>query len=182
VRHSPIIRLIAALAVVAGAACGGRDGGGDEASKPFRPVMAGDVAPAYATVMLAGDSVRVGGTAGLDSVTLLNVWATWCESCREEFADLERLHTTFAPRGLRVIAVSVDAGATETVRRFVESQKTTFAVAHDREGRIQQVYSSVGVPSTYLIARDGRVAWALTGNLHADPAAIRSAVERALAR
>ncbi len=39
---------------------------------------------------------------------LMNVWATWCAPCVEEFPDLERLHRTYGPEGLDVVVVSID--------------------------------------------------------------------------
>jgi len=146
----------------------------------FRPLGVGDVAPRYETVSLAGDTIRVGGAA--QPVTLVNVWATWCESCREEFADLDRISKDYAKRGVRVVAVSVDQGSVAGVQRFVSSVRPSFPVAHDPAGRIQRLYAAVGVPSTYVVGADGRVAWRLTGNLHADPDQVRQELDKALTR
>ena len=176
------------MLLLAGAACSARDAAaGDSVAsaavpdEAFRPLVAGDAAPAYAAVTLAGDSVRMGDGAGAQPLTLLNVWATWCTSCREEFADLERLQREMGPRGLRVVAVSVDHGGTAKVARFVRAQGTTFAVVHDGAGRVRDAYRAVGVPESYLIAPDGTVLWRHAGGLHGAPDAARSAVERALA-
>jgi cytochrome c biogenesis protein CcmG, thiol:disulfide interchange protein DsbE len=146
----------------------------------FRPLAPGDTAPAYAAVTLAGDSVRLGAGAGAQPLTLLNLWATWCTSCREEFADLEALQRALGPRGLRVLAVSVDRGGTDKVARFVRAQGTTFAVAHDPAGAVRDRYRAVGVPESYLIAPNGTVLWRHAGGLHGAPEAARAAVERAL--
>jgi cytochrome c biogenesis protein CcmG, thiol:disulfide interchange protein DsbE len=139
----------------------------------FRPLVVGDTAPAYAVRTLAGDSVRVG--AG--TPVLLNVWATWCTSCREEMADLAALERTYAPRGVRVLAVSVDAGDGTRVRRFVEAEKLPFAVAHDPAGVVQKRFQAVGVPETYLISADGRLLWVQRGGLHGAPAAVRATLD-----
>ena len=167
------------ILVTAGACAGG--GGASETDAAFRPIAVGDAAPAYTVAALDGDSVRVGGGPS-DGLTVVNVWATWCESCREEFADLERMQRDFANRGVRIVAVSVDQGSTTAVERFAREQKSTFPVAHDREGRIQRLYTAVGVPSTYLIGRDGKIAWRHTGSLHANPAELRGAIERQLGK
>jgi peroxiredoxin len=164
------------LLAAVGACNGGRE---SEANAAFRPIAVGDAAPSYTVASLDGDSIRLGGGPS-DGLTVVNVWATWCESCREEFADLEQMQRDFASRGVRIVAVSVDQGSTTAVERFVREQKATFPVAHDREGRIQRLYAAVGVPSTYLIGRDGRIAWRHTGSLHADPAELRGAIERQL--
>jgi peroxiredoxin len=140
---------------------------------PFRPLVVGDTAPSYAVRTLAGDSVRVG--AG--TPVLLNVWATWCTSCREEMADLAALDRAYAPRGVRVLAVSVDVGDGTRVRRFVESEKLPFAVAHDPAGIVQKTFQAVGVPETYLISGDGRMLWVQRGGLHGAPAAVKATLD-----
>jgi len=139
----------------------------------FRPLSVGDPAPAYAVRTLAGDSMRVG--AG--TPVLLNVWATWCTSCREEMADLAALERAYAPRGVRVLAVSVDAGDGTRVRRFVEAEKLPFAVAHDPAGEVQRSFQAVGVPETYLISGDGKLLWVQRGGLHGAPDAVRAALD-----
>lgn len=145
---------------------------------PFRPLVVGDSAPAYGVRTLAGDSVRVG--AG--QPVLLNVWATWCTSCREEMADLATLDREYAPRGVRVLAVSVDAGDGTRVRRFAEAEHLPFAVAHDPAGIVQRRFQAVGVPETYLISGDGRLLWVQRGGLHGAPAAVRATLDSAVGR
>src|SRR5262245_33255733 len=71
------------------------------ASAEDRPAPAPPV-PASATEILA--AVRAPGAAG----TLVNMWATWCVPCREEFPDLLRLRSAYRERGLRVLLVSGD--------------------------------------------------------------------------
>ena len=167
------------MAALAAAALVGACRRSDSAAQPasdaaFRPLAVGDTVPAYVARTLRGDSVRIG--AG-EPLTLVNVWATWCTSCREEFATLEGVQRAYAPRGLRVVAVSVDLGHPERVASFAAAQGATFTIALDPQGRIQQQFQVVGVPSTYLVARDGRLLWAYTGEL---PDSVRSAVDRAM--
>jgi peroxiredoxin len=139
----------------------------------FRPIQVGDRAPAYAARTLSGDTVRVGAGAPV----LLNVWATWCTSCREEMADLAALSREYAPNGVTVLAVSVDAGDGVRVRRFAESEKLPFVVAHDPGGEVQKAFQAVGVPETYLISGDGRMLWVQRGGLHGAPANVRTTLD-----
>lgn len=144
-----------------------------------KPLAAGAMSPAYKAAALAGDTIAFGGAASTD-VVLLNVWATWCTSCKEEFAELERIRGAYAARGLRVVAVSVDQGGDEKVRQFVAAQKSTFPVAHDREAKISALYGVVGLPATYLLSRDGTVAWTLTGSFLVDSVGLARALDRTL--
>lgn len=160
----------------AAAGCDGRRKDGVEV---FRPLAVGEAAPAYEAITLTGDSVHLGGAG---PVTLLNVWATWCTSCREEMQDLETMQRDFGTRGLRILAVSLDKGDGTRVQRYAESQHLTFPIAHDPDGIVQQRYSTVGVPESYLIGRNGTLLWRQTGGLHGNTAAARDAVERAIQR
>ena len=163
-----------ALLLALSASCAGKDD--EPRGAAFRPLAVGEVIGAYAVPTLAGDTVRLGGTG---RVTVLNVWATWCTSCREEMADLTALHEEFAPRGIRVLAVSLDA-EDDRVRRFVEEENLTFAVARDPEHRVEQVYQVVGVPETFVIGSDGRLLWRHIGNVHAVMDSVRAVLAAAV--
>src|SRR5690348_12573432 len=149
---------VAALALVTTSACSKQ---AESRGEAFRPLMVGDTKPAYRAVSLGGDTVRVG--AG--TPVLLNVWATWCESCKEEMADLAALEKKYAPEHVKVVAVSVDNGDGTRVKRFAESEKLPFIVAHDPAGEVQHKFQAVGVPETYLVSGDGRLLWVRRGGL-----------------
>jgi peroxiredoxin len=132
----------------------------------------------YRATTLSGTSVQLGGRGG--PLTLVNVWATWCTSCREEMQDLATIDHEYASRGLRVVAVSVDAGSETLVRRFVQRESLTFPVVHDRAGTIQKQYHIVGVPTSYLIGAGGRLLWQQVGGIHGNLPKVRVEVEKAL--
>jgi peroxiredoxin len=163
----------ACIAAIALAGCKSQSDGA-----AFHPLEVGAVVPEYAIASLAGDTVRV--RPG-EKPTVLNVWATWCTSCREEMAALDSLNREFGPRGARVVGVSVDEGSTNVVRRFAEANHLAFTIAHDQPGDIQRSYRIVGVPTTFIIASDGRLMWMHTGNIIDTFAETRAAVERAVA-
>jgi cytochrome c biogenesis protein CcmG, thiol:disulfide interchange protein DsbE len=106
-------------------------------------------------------------------VVMLNIWATWCAPCREEMPSLEVLQRAYGPRGLAIVAVSVDdSDATAVVRGFVREYGLTFDVLHDASGSVRDIYQTTGVPETFVIARDGTIRkkaalaqnWASPGN------------------
>ena len=89
---------------------------------------------------------------------LLNVWATWCDPCREEMPSLEQLYREYQERGLRVVAISIDDdGQAELIREFVREHNLTFDVLHDPRGGIMRQYPVRGVPQTFLISRRGQI-------------------------
>jgi peroxiredoxin len=128
------------------AACGG-------AGVPA-PAGVGDAAPPYQAVSVAGDSVRLDQFSG--QVVLLNVWATWCEPCREEMPALEVLHRELGAAGLRIMAASIDVRtADHEVRQFIADYDLTFPVLRDPDDRVSRIFQLSGVPNTVLVGRDG---------------------------
>lgn len=130
----------------------------------FMPLDVGSRAPDYVATTLRGDSVSLSAFRG--EVVLLNIWATWCAPCVREMPALQRLHETMAGQGLNIVAVSVDAPPTTLnplgqlatdVQDFIDRFGLTFTVLHDPSGDIQTVFQTNGLPTTYIIDRDGRI-------------------------
>ena len=70
--------------------------------------------------------------------------------------SLEALYRDFGPRGLQVVAVSVDPAAdASAVRAFARTFGLTFDVLHDPAGAIRQAYQATGVPENFVIGADG---------------------------
>ena len=60
-------------------------------------------------------------------VVLVNIWATWCAPCREEFPGLVRVAQKYRDKGLKVILVSADFDTeTDAVKRFLTEQRVDF--------------------------------------------------------
>ena len=118
-------------------------------------VEIGKRAPNFTAVDIQnGDSVSLhASTEG--QVTLVNIWATWCIPCRAEMPAMEKLYKELGPKGLRIIAISIDEGSTEDVRRFVKEYGLTFDVLQDRSGDIQRVFQTTGVPESFLLDKKG---------------------------
>ncbi|HET9948276.1 MAG TPA: TlpA disulfide reductase family protein [Longimicrobiales bacterium] len=151
---APGIAAAAALSTLA--ACGGD-------APALRPVRVGDPAPAYAAVSLEGDSVRL---SDLDGPVVLNLWATWCQPCREEMPELQELAERYDGR-LEVVGVSIDSrGSEPTVRNFLDQLGVGFRILHDPEQRFVSTFRTIGVPETFLIDREGIVRARWTGPFH----------------
>lgn len=121
----------------------------------------GSSAPAFSAKTLPrGETPALTKTLGSykGEVVLLNVWATWCGPCRDEMPSIEALHKGYGPKGLKVVAVSVDApGDTQKIEDFVREFGLTFEVLHDIDGKIRQEYRTTGVPETFVIDREGKI-------------------------
>lgn len=131
----------------------------------FGPLETGARAPAFEARTLDGRPASLEELRG--RVVLLNVWATWCAPCVREMPALERLHRELASEGLAVIGVNVDASSAllpgaasqppSHVTSFVEELGLTFPIWLDPEGRIEKAYRITGLPTTFVIDRNGRI-------------------------
>lgn len=94
---------------------------------------------------------------------LINFWATWCESCREEMPALEVLFRRSGER-FAVIGVSLDENAASAVPAFTKQHKLTFPLLiADR--KVVAGYAVRGLPTAYLIDAEGRIARRWVGAL-----------------
>jgi peroxiredoxin len=100
-----------------------------------------------------GETVSLTNLRG--RVGVLNFWATWCQDCRQEMPVFERLHREFVARGLSVVGINVREG-TATVRDYSKELGLTFPLVLDPQGKIYAAYGVIGLPTTFLIGRDGR--------------------------
>jgi len=89
------------------------------------------------------------------SVIILNFWASWCLECRPEIPVLERLQREFSSQGLVVIGVNTRE-TKEAAGRYAKELGLTFPLVLDRDGKINALYGVVGLPTTFVVGRDGR--------------------------
>ncbi len=101
----------------------------------------------------AGQRVSLAGLRG--RVVLINFWASWCAPCRAEMADFEKLHRVYGAQGLTVLGVNIQEQP-RVIRRFAARLGLTFPLLLDLDGRIAKAYGVIGLPSTFLVGRDGR--------------------------
>jgi cytochrome c biogenesis protein CcmG, thiol:disulfide interchange protein DsbE len=113
-------------------------------------------------------------------VTVLNVWASWCVPCREE-APL--LMTVAADPRVRVVGMNYK-DPPDNARRFLGRYGNPFAAnGVDGNGRAAIEWGVYGVPETFVIGRDGRIAYKLIGPVTPDnlETVLKPAIEKALA-
>ncbi|MGE0562917.1 MAG: DsbE family thiol:disulfide interchange protein [Pseudolabrys sp.] len=114
-----------------------------------------------------------------DKVTLVNVWASWCVPCRDEAPFLEQL----GKDGRFQLAGINYKDQPENARRFLNRYGNPFvATGVDDKGRTSIDWGVYGVPETFIVGRDGRIAYKLIGPITAAnlEAALKPAIEKAL--
>ncbi|MCI0371190.1 MAG: TlpA family protein disulfide reductase [candidate division NC10 bacterium] len=118
-------------------------------------------APDVALTDLDGKSVSLKSFRG--KLLLVNFWATWCIPCLYEMPEFEQLYQAYKDKGFVVLAVSVDQGDPEVVRRYVVERKLTYPVFHDPQGHLVLAFRLPGFPATYLLGPDGALLGVLAG-------------------
>ncbi len=177
--RSPVSRLSFGTGLAVLLACLACEG------KPKQPAPTADApangpaAPALTGRTLDGEPFDLQAYRG--QVVLLNVWATWCDPCREEMPELQALHTRHRDQGFTVIGVSVDAARlAPEVRRMVEEFGLTYPNIHDASNTVGPGFKVVGYPTSFLIDRTGALVWRLDGRLDPGDPGLAAALAAAL--
>ena len=157
-----LLGLAAALAAngfVREAKAADREIGGREAAKaavaakPRTEPRPGLQAPVIALKGLDGSEYRIGGAR--EKPLLLNFWDSSCPPCGEEAADLVRIHRTFGDR-IEMYAVNVTAQDSRAeAAAFAAKNGYAFPVLLDEQGEATRLYRVRGLPTTFLIGKDG---------------------------
>ena len=98
-------------------------------------------------------------------MSLVNVWASWCVPCHDEAPLLMKLADD---KRIRIIGINYK-DQPENARRFIGRYGNPFAaVGADASGRAAIDWGVYGVPETFVIGKDGRIAYKLVGPISAD--------------
>jgi cytochrome c biogenesis protein CcmG, thiol:disulfide interchange protein DsbE len=147
--------------------------------EPPGRVAVGERVQSYAARDLEGRTLDLSDLRG--EVVLLNVWATWCFPCRREMPALERLHRELGGRGLRIVAVSIDAAnAVRDIRQFVDEYGLTFDILHDPAQDVTRHFNTIGVPETFLIDAQGRLQRHWLGRIDPQGESVRGPILEAM--
>jgi cytochrome c biogenesis protein CcmG/thiol:disulfide interchange protein DsbE len=98
-------------------------------------------------------------------VSLVNVWASWCVPCHDEVPFLQQLAQDSR---LRLVGINYK-DQPDNARRFLNRYGNPFAASGaDENGRAAIDWGVYGVPETFLVGRDGRIAYRLVGPINAE--------------
>ena len=112
-------------------------------------------------------------------LVLINVWATWCKSCRWELPDLQALSDSLDPERFAVIGMAVDEDEYQ-LREFILDKNLTFTNYFD--GKTRQAFDVMGLrllPYTLLVAPDGKFLHRVPGSRDWGGEEVREALESA---
>lgn len=110
-------------------------------------------APDFATTDLRGNPHRLSDYKG--KVVLINIWATWCEPCRNEMPKLDQLYRDKQLDGFVVLGISDESAATQ--QTFLTQVRVTYPLLVVNE-QIPKIYREIAqYPASFLVDREGRL-------------------------
>ncbi len=174
-RRRLVVFAVLAVALAGGAAAAlivvQRDGSAPPefrgAMEPFTPSKGSPAAPEIAFTDAAGHKLSLADFRG--KVVLLNFWATWCVPCVEEMPSLDRLQAKLGSGRFTVVAISVDRQGLEVVRPFLAKTSVRSLDTYlDPPGASMRAFGVRGLPTTFVIDRDGRTMGRIEGMAHWD--------------
>ena len=139
----------------------------------------GMVPPEFDTVTSRGRRVSLNSLKG--KVVLLSFWATWCRECRSEMPASEQLHRELGDHGLSVLGANYRED-TQVIQRYAKKLNLTFPLLLDPNGRIKASFGVIGLPTTFLIGRNGKTIGFAVGPREWDHIPARTIIELLLAQ
>jgi peroxiredoxin len=131
-----------------------------QAGESLTPLPGGKPAPDFELVDTDGKLHRLSDYRG--KTVILNFWATWCPPCREEIPSMNRAWQQL--RHEDVVMLAVNMGEDEdTIFVFTADYPAEFPLLLDRDGAVIAEWPVKGLPTTYIIAPDGRIAYRAIG-------------------
>ena len=147
------------------------------ACTPSAPAGAPEAAAALSGKTLDGKTVSLADHKG--KVVLVDFWATWCDPCKAEIPELVKLQATLGPKGFVILGVSMDEEP-ELVAPFAKRAGINYPVLLNGGETPPKGWVVPGLPTAYLIGRDGTVLSRQFGSKSVDKLGLE--VEAALAK
>ncbi len=121
---------------------------------------AGDL-PEFTVSAMNGSVASIKDQSG--KVVLLNFWATWCPPCRSEMPSMQVLYDKTRDVPFTLFAISTNEKK-ETVEKFLKENKYTYPMYLDQSGTVGAQLASRGIPTTYILDKQGRAIAAIIGS------------------
>jgi cytochrome c biogenesis protein CcmG/thiol:disulfide interchange protein DsbE len=116
------------------------------------PITVGDQVPDF--VLITFDGQRIDSQDLRGQVVLLNFWASWCTTCKDEAFELEQAFQMYRDRGVVFLGIDYADSEPEALA-YLERFAITYPNGPDLRGRISQSFRVRSVPETYIVGPDG---------------------------
>lgn len=124
------------------------------------PQLLSAPAPDFALRSMSDSNVRL--SEHLGQVVLINFWATWCGSCRQQMPQLNELYAKYQRAGLVMFGINIDEDRTEAVE-MAQTLEVTYPILFDARKEVSRAYALDSMPLTVLIDREGVVRYVSEG-------------------
>lgn len=114
-------------------------------------------------------------------VVYVDFWASWCGPCRKSFPWMSDLQGRYEAQGFKVIAINLDSDRA-LGEQFLARYPARFTVAYNPQGDIAEAYGVTGMPTSYLVDREGRIHAEHLGFREGELADVESKIRALLAR
>jgi peroxiredoxin len=114
----------------------------------------GQKAPDFSLPTLKGGTLSLAALKG--KVVVLDFWAQWCEPCKRELPELERLSKSYAGKDVVFVSVNIDKSK-DNAARLAQQLGITFDVGLDPAGSVAGTYDLPKMPTSFVIDKKGVV-------------------------
>ncbi len=173
-RNGPLLTLIAVLlAALAAGGCGSAAGSGDGSHPNYTTALAGSPPPLAAIhkqaneLLSGGQDAFEGRIAQLHGYpAVVNVWASWCGPCREEFPVLQQLSARYGKKVAFLGVNSEDSDAAAAT--FLREEPLSYPSYTDPHKEIFSSLGAIGFPDTAFYDRSGKLLYLKQGPYRSD--------------
>lgn len=150
------------------------------ASVPAVAAEEGDMAPDFTlpSIYEGQPDINLASLAG--KVVYIDFWASWCAPCLTSLPLYNEIYHRYRDQGLEVLGITVD-DPIEDGLEFLADTPLNFPIPADPENEVMDLYSVFGMPTSFLIGRDGEVKLVHMGFRDGDIEQIEQAIKDALA-
>lgn len=131
------------------------------------------MAPDFALQDTEGKMHRLSDYRG--KPVIINFWTTWCPPCREELPSMNRAWHLLEKEGIAMLALNMGEDE-DAIFIFSADYPTDFPILMDQSGEVIEQWPVKGLPTTYVIAPDGTIAYRAIGSREWDDKALLDAV------
>lgn len=125
-----------------------------------------------------GEEIKLADLKG--QVVVINFWASYCGPCRDEAPLLENLYREYKDDGVVFLGIDPDDVVLKALR-YLDEFDITYPNAPDIGGEIsKRQYRTTGFPETFLVDKDGNIAWSIPGPITDGGRELRAEIEKAL--
>lgn len=130
-------------------------------------VMLSRSAPEFALPALSGDTVSLADYRGKKTV-VVSYWASWCGPCKVELPELREFYKRYhkADANFEILAISIDEEKADA-EKYAAAEKLPFPVLFDPQSKTADAYSVEGIPTLFVINKDGKIVHAHAGLVQA---------------